>query len=346
MKHSKKVAILAAAFATMLSLACLGGCVGGTGSNAASQSASAAQEPSGQQADINEVKAGIPVKSETADITIESEECEWSKSYHPSENTVFFWKAGDNETVAVIRGTITNNSDKTLALNSLRFKFVFDGELTFDKVELDTLDNGEFALSSSLDPKATKSFCVGAKVPDSVYESYKSMALEFSLDGKEYCAKYGKAAVEESPESKLLALGESTSTANLDVAFNEIEWMDEVLPPAPIPGMDYVGVGENQEGMTWLVFKGMLTNNANDSLDPSRELSSRMIKSGEKQYKDVKVITLKDDSHFSHDGIVPGETRRVYAYTAVPDQVKNSGEPLSFSFAVDGVDIAYSAEGN
>jgi len=313
------------------------GCSGGSNTGGAdSNPASSEQAPA-----VIEVTPGVPIESETATLVIESESCEWAKDFHPSEGSIFVWSAGDNETFAVIRGTLTNNSNEDIRISSLGFKFTFDDELTYDEIETDTLNDGKFALNSTLEPKATKSICVGSKIPDSVKDSYTSLAVTFEIDGKQYAMHYGQTSAAAEPHPAAVALGEPVTTAEYEMVINDYEWMLEVLPPSPTPGMNYIGYGKEKEGMTWLVLKGTLTNNTNAEVDPSSAIKSPSISLGDKQYT-AKLETLRDESSFSNDDIVPGEAREVYVYASIPNDVKDAETTAALAYTLSGQQVTCS----
>lgn len=327
MKRTRLAAALLAVFALSLALA---GC-----QKSEVKGAFTPESESKENSQYVSVEPGETVESETAILTLSEGGAIWAKMYTPTDRSIFCWEADEGEVYLVLNGAITNNSTSELLLRSLDWSLLVDGEIEYDEATTDTLNKGELAVDSEVPAKGEKSFVVGFEVPDGVKDSCTSLDVRFVLDGVAYSVTFGVPAASDSDEVTRFEKGGPVSGESFSMTVSGLTTMDEILPPNPMGGMDYIGYGEDEEGMTWVVFEATLTNDANEPAYEYDLVTSRIITIAGKEYE-AKIHALENDRHFSSDAIAPAETKTVYIYASVPDSLIQSGTEAALSFRSGG----------
>lgn len=282
------------------------------------------------------VEPGETVESETATLTLFEDDAVWAKTYMPTDNSIFVWEADEGEVYLVLNGSIENNSRSELLLESLDWSLVIDGEIEYDEAITSVLNSGELSIESEVPSKGEKSFVVGFEVVDGVKDSCAKLEIRFILDGVTYSISFENSSTNDSDEVTRFEKDTSVSGEDFSMTMSGLITMDEILPPDPMDGMAYFGYGENEEGMTWVVFEAILTNDANEPIYEDDLITSRIITIEGKEYE-AEIRALENNEQFSHDALAPAETKTVYIYASIPDSLIQGGIEVALNFRSGGV---------
>lgn len=305
--------MLVFAFAAMLSLsACLVGCSSET-----------------------EVLPGGSVETGGLSVVVDADAV-WAKNYVPGSG-FFGFAADDGETCFVVSGTLANGGSENIDVEDLAWSIAVDGSSKSDLEPSTYIKEADGYLSSDsvVSAGSESEFFIGFYLPETVKKDCAELSVSFAVDGSGYCVPFENAAVTDLDSATCVSLGKAASNDECKVKINAVTTMDEILPPSPLAGMDYVGYGEDEQGMTWVVFQGSLTNKSNNPVYEGDLVSGLLIKADGSEYE-TEIVTLDSDEMFSFDDVASGETKPVYMYASLPDSMVKKGSKVALDFRLSG----------
>lgn len=115
-----------------------------------------------------------------------------------------------------------------------------------------------------------------------------------------------------------------------EITFENAEWVDSLLPSNTLGVYSYY---EDEEGETYCVIHGKLTNLATEDLDVQWITEAKVIVNDKYKYDATFVLESNDGSDF-YGNAKPLQTLNLVVYSSITDEAKNMVENLKLEFSM------------
>lgn len=208
-----------------------------------------------------------------------------------------------------------------------------------------------YANITSIDPLATEYLHYLFEIPESAAESDGSLTATIFTGDEAYTVpvREGDPSYKEQPAGKAVLKDSGSIEAGSVIAIPDIcefsvesaNITDDVMPPKPA---DYYNHYEAADGKTYVDLSIAYKSWKDSDVGADEVVSGKLFYAGKYEYSGS--VTIEEESRGSFGyanitSIAPLMTEYLHLLFEVPDEVADSGEPISVNLTVNGKDYSY-----